>query len=282
LERDNIFDTDDGRIAWHPAFFDAIRLELDDYKDVLEFFPEFQLSDEPLRIDVLVIKKPKNITIKKNIASIFRAVNIIEYKSPDDYTAVEDFYKVYAYACLYIAQKKTPVTDLTITFVGSRQPRELIRHFEEVRGYKLEKRAAGVYTVVGDKIPIQVIDSRELSGDEDLWLKSLDNALSVAEARRIITEIDQRNKAVEAKAYVGVVYNVNLDVMEEVSNMSDMAMAVDRTLKPIGILRRTALEAEERRAEKIAQNALAEGASIEFVQKITGLDTQTVRQLSGR
>jgi hypothetical protein len=28
-----------------------------------------------------------------------------------------------------------------------------------------------------------------------------------------------------------------------------------------------------------ARNALAEGASVEFVQKITGLDTKTIRQM---
>jgi len=67
---------DTTQIAWHPAFIEAIQLELEDYSDVLEFFPEYQLTSEPLRIDCVVIKKPKNVVIKKNIAAIFREVYI--------------------------------------------------------------------------------------------------------------------------------------------------------------------------------------------------------------
>jgi hypothetical protein len=39
-------------------------------------------------------------------------------------------------------------------------------------------------------------------------------------------------------------------------------------------------EAWEERNEAIAKNALNEGASIEFVQKITGLDIDTITRLS--
>jgi len=67
-------------IAWHPAFIEAIQLELEDYGDFLEFHPEYQLTSEPLRVDCLVIKKPPDIVIKKNIAAIFRDVNLLEYK----------------------------------------------------------------------------------------------------------------------------------------------------------------------------------------------------------
>ena len=34
--------------------------------------------------------------------------------------------------------------------------------------------------------------------------------------------------------------------------------------------------------EEIARSALAEGASFEFVQKITGLDTETIKNLSAK
>jgi hypothetical protein len=48
---------------------------------------------------------------------------------------VADFYKVYGYACLYASQEKVDVTELTITFVGSRYPRKLLSHLKKVRGY---------------------------------------------------------------------------------------------------------------------------------------------------
>jgi len=70
-------------ISWHPAFIEVLKLELDEYKDNLEFFPEYQLTSEPLRIDCVIIKKTKDVEIKKNIATIFKTWNLIEYKSPD-------------------------------------------------------------------------------------------------------------------------------------------------------------------------------------------------------
>jgi hypothetical protein len=91
------------KIPWHPAFLQAIQQELFDYRDSLEFKYEYQLTSEPLRIDLLIIKKPKNLTINKNIARIFRSDNILEYKSPDDYLALKDYLKAYAYANLYAA-----------------------------------------------------------------------------------------------------------------------------------------------------------------------------------
>ncbi|MCL2214584.1 MAG: hypothetical protein FWC06_05170, partial [Treponema sp.] len=84
-----------GKLNWHPAFLQAIQHELYDYLDSLEFKYEYQLTTEPLRIDLLIIKKPKDLAIEKNIGKIFRSDNILEYKSPDDYLSIKDFLKVY-------------------------------------------------------------------------------------------------------------------------------------------------------------------------------------------
>ena len=60
------------RISWHPAFVEALQMELQAYRDDLEFVPEHQLNAEPLKIDCIVIKKAKGAVIKKNIGAIFR------------------------------------------------------------------------------------------------------------------------------------------------------------------------------------------------------------------
>jgi transposase len=66
-------------IPWHPAFVQAIKLELEPYWDALEFIPEYPLTAEPLEIDVVIIKKAPDLVIEKNIARIFRKINILEY-----------------------------------------------------------------------------------------------------------------------------------------------------------------------------------------------------------
>ncbi len=89
------------RLSWHPAFGAVLRIELEKELDLLEIVDERQLTKEPLQMDVLVVKKEKDIRLEKNIGRIFKSYNIIEYKSPEDYLSINDFYKVYAYACLY-------------------------------------------------------------------------------------------------------------------------------------------------------------------------------------
>jgi hypothetical protein len=73
------------KLKWYPAFLQAIQLELADYRDALEFKYERRLASEPLRVDLLVIKKPPDLVINKNIARIFRSDNLLEFKSPEDY-----------------------------------------------------------------------------------------------------------------------------------------------------------------------------------------------------
>lgn len=44
-------------IQWHPGFYGAAELEFISNKGELEFQREFNLSKEPLRMDLLIIKK---------------------------------------------------------------------------------------------------------------------------------------------------------------------------------------------------------------------------------
>jgi hypothetical protein len=148
-------------IRWHPPFFDAIQLELLDYRNSLEFLYEYQLTSEPLRVDTVIIKKPSEVRIDKNFARIFKEFNLVEYKSPEDYLSINDFYKVYGYTCLYAALNDVPITGLTLTFVLNRSPRDLIKHLIEVRGYAITETYAGIWEVLGNIVPIQIIESKE-------------------------------------------------------------------------------------------------------------------------
>jgi hypothetical protein len=270
------------RTAWHPAFLEAIKLELDQYGDALEYVPEYQLTKEPLRIDVVIVKKRKDVPITKNIAAIFRGDNIIEYKSPTDYVSVEDFYKVYAYACLYITMKPrtaADINDLTITFVGSRHPRKLTEHLEGVRGYVVEKSGPGVYSVRGDAIPMQIIDTRELPVEENLWLAQLDNRLDQTGARRIIREIDRQDKATLMAAYIDAVYTANFEVMEEVSRMSDTTMVFGKTLENAGYVTRKMILAKMEEKIEIARKMKEDKAPASQISAYTGLTEQQIAEL---
>lgn len=112
---------------------------------------ERQLSEKPLGIDILIIKKNVDIPIRKNIGRIFRRHNIVEYKSLRDYLGVNDFYKVYAYACLYTAlterEDEIRTKEMSITFISYRYPRKLERYLERNRRYRFEEREKGIYEI---------------------------------------------------------------------------------------------------------------------------------------
>ena len=47
------------KLQWHPAFCSALRLELLEDAENLEFTDEFQLTEKPLQIDCTVVKVKK-------------------------------------------------------------------------------------------------------------------------------------------------------------------------------------------------------------------------------
>ena len=167
----------DGRLQWHPGFSAALRVELEEELDELCIEDEHMLSKKPMQIDVLVVKKKGEQPIRKNIGRIFRKHNIIEYKSPEDYLSINDFYKVYGYTCFYQSEtkrvKEIPPEEITITFICNHYPQKLLEHLKKFKGIEVEKQEAGIYYLQGDSFPIQLVIVKELSKKENYWLQNL-------------------------------------------------------------------------------------------------------------
>ena len=209
------------RLAWHPAFLQAIKHELFEYRDSLEFRYEYQLADDPLRIDLVIVKKLKNLAIDKNIARIFKSDNLIEYKSPDDYLSVKDFLKAYAYANFYAATASgADFSDMSLTFVESRHPRVLLKYLTKERRYQAEEISRGIYTVSGDYMPIQVIELKRLPETDNLWLNSLTKDLQASNLDAILEIANQRKAEMPLDVYLGLLSRINPETFVEVMNMA--------------------------------------------------------------
>ena len=307
-----------GRLKWHPAFLQAMQMELFDYRDYLEFKYEHQLTTEPLRIDLLIIKKPKDLAIDKNIARIFRSDNIIEYKSPEDYISIKDFLKVYAYANLYAAiTPNVDLSEVTLTFVESRHPRKLLKYLSGIRGYTVEETSPGIYFVAGDYLPIQIIESKKLSEGENLRLNSLRDDLKAKSMNVIIESRKKRLHDSGTDAYLDVIFEANrktaeandmswidsvTEIMERKGIISEWKersmeqgleqgreMGLEQGLeqgRELGLEQGLEQGLERGREQglregklAIAKNLLEKGMSCEFVQEITGLDLETIQTL---
>ena len=156
-------------------------------------------------------------------------------------------------------------------FVESRNPRRLIRHLRKILGYTVEESQKGIYTVSGDILPIQIIDSRHLEAEENLWLRGLGRGLNTVMVGRVIDAAALKPKDTRLKAYFNVVYQANKEVLEELIRMSNSAKSLEDVLIRTGLAAKweamfkeraeeRAVELAEERAEKLAEKLAEERA----------------------
>ena len=172
-------------LQWHPAFYAAAQIEFSEEREKLYFEDEHQLSKKPLLIDTLIIKVRKGGRIRKNIGKIFREHNIIEYKSPEDYLSINDYYKVLGYACLYQADTERVCQispeEITITFVCTHFPKKLVTYLINQKKLTVICEEAGIYYIEGAVFPVQMIVVSRLSPEHNFWLSRLRKDLTISD-----------------------------------------------------------------------------------------------------
>ncbi|MCM1261566.1 MAG: hypothetical protein NC313_02510 [Butyrivibrio sp.] len=190
------------RVDWHEAASCAFQIELKDYSEFLEYTTEYILGKNSYRIDMLVVKNLTNKIINKNIAKIFRTLNLIEIKGIGSSVSIDSYYKTIGYAGLLIAQvgqaerkehetqpkirKQYSSLDVSITFLCFRYPRKLIKHLRDERNLTVAKAHNGVYYISKETFNTQIIVTKELSPEDNLYLHCLtDNLQDAALASRL-------------------------------------------------------------------------------------------------
>lgn len=179
---------------WHPAFCSAIRLELREQKHGLDYINEYTLNSKPILIDLLVIKKARDLSIGNEIGRLFRGHNIMEFKSPDDDLNVDTYYKVLAYACLYKSQgdrvDSIAADDITVSLVRERKPYKLFRFFRR-KNYIIENIYPGIYYIKKDGFfDTQIIVSKELNEKNHVWLKALASGMKDEQIRSLLLNMN--------------------------------------------------------------------------------------------
>ena len=277
------------RTAWHPLFIAAIHLELKPYLDSLEIKSEEQLTTEPLKIDCVIIKKPKGIMINKNFAANFREINIFEYKSPDDHLSISSYKKVHGYAWIYAYLNNIPIEDITISFVYSHVPKKLFKYLHKELNFTIKKVQRGIHHIENDVLPIQFIDNKKLFTEDNLWLKGLSKKLDSSTYLKMSDKSELYNDYPMMYTYMKGVTRANFRAVEEVFNMKTKSTA--KSLREVLIKTGWTAEweaegiaigeaqGETKKALDIAQNMLNLGFPPETVASATMLDLETVKTL---
>lgn len=211
---------EDKLIQWHPAFCSAVELTLLDNADSLDYIREFNLSNKPLQVDLLVIEKEADVQIADEFGRIFKRHNLLEYKSPGDELNIDTYYKTIAYGCLYKSTTGKHVDeikakDITLTLIRREKPEELLDTLV-AEGQEVSSNYPGIYHVKGNVLfDTQIISTKELPPGTHIWLKALTRNIEKAEAQQAVndmTKFPQGSRERElADSVMQAVWNANIE-----------------------------------------------------------------------
>ena len=86
-----------------------------------------------------------------------------------------------------------PPEDIGITFVCNHYPRKMLKYLRDARGITVKRREDGIYELIGDPIPMQLIITHELTKEKNYWMQSLRNDLhSGGEIQDLIEAYDKK------------------------------------------------------------------------------------------
>ncbi len=276
-----------GKLPWHPAFFAGIQIEFEEEAHKLTFENEHQLGTDPMRIDVLIIKKQAGEEIQKNIGRIFRDYNIVEYKSPEDYLSIDAFYKVLGYACFYKSDVQyvdtIKIDGITVSYVSKKYPRKLIQHLRTVRGYEIVQYAKGIWHIKGGIFPMQLIVTSRLTAEENFWLKNLTNDLKrKEEAENLFTEYGKHKDSNLHKSVMDLIMRANQKVFKEArGSMCDALMELMQDVIQEKV-EDGKLEGAQEKLFELIQKKVAKGKSVEQIADELEESVETVKVLIER
>ncbi len=270
------------RVKWHPGFYGGIALELKLYRNVLEFEQELNLSNEPLRMDMLIIKKKTDEKIANPIGEIFRRYNVIEYKSPRDSLSIDSYYKAIGYACLYKGMGETVGAisdkDLTVSIFRHTYPRNLFMALHD-SGATVKKAHEGVYRIEGlISFPTQIIVTGELAKGEHSALKILTDRADEYEVRRFVSQartFDTPADRNNADAVLQVSVSSNPKLYERIRKEKVMCKALNELMKD-------ELDAREKRGERRGKVQGAQGVKAAVHAIKDGMKASEVRKKYGK
>jgi hypothetical protein len=270
------------KVYWHDAHFAAIQLELHDYNDDLIFEETHPLSEEALEIDIRIIKKARNIKITKNIGKIFKLHNIVEVKSEKDNLLIWDYNKVAGgYAMLYSAFGKVSLKDISVTFVVTQKPVKLFNHLKKERCFTVEEVDRGIYCIVGDAFPIQVIENKRLAKEDNFFLKNLRSTLTRRDIIEVINIQEKYGMAEKVNIYLNRVLDANKSVFEEVLAMGGAAVReiLDNHIMTNGVPSHVEARIEENTKRDTAIEMLKDGFSPDKIARYVQQPLEWVQNL---
>jgi hypothetical protein len=121
---------------------------------------------------------------------------------------------------------RVSIADVTLTMAEKRHPRSLFKYFKQ-QGMGVEERSPGIYAIEGAPFPIQVIESKKLPEEENIWFRGLSEGLSVKKLERLMDLKNVEYADIPLSAYLYAVLSANPKILDqmEVSQMGRITLA---------------------------------------------------------
>ena len=98
----------------------------------------------------------------------------------------------------------------------------MLNHLSAVRRIHVENRDKGIYYLTGDAIPMQLLITRELTQEENFWLKNLRMDLKAGrEIQTIVARYEQNRHSKDYAAVMDLITRANWTEMEVERKMCD-------------------------------------------------------------
>ena len=98
----------------------------------------------------------------------------------------------------------------------------MLNHLLAVRGIHVENQDKGIYYLTGDAIPMQLLITRELTQEENFWLKNLRTDLKAGrEIQNIVAKYEQNRHSKDYAAVMDLITRANWKEMEVEQKMCD-------------------------------------------------------------
>ena len=280
---------DERKVYWHEPFVRSVKLTLDACEGDLSFVSEHRLSEEALAIDILIIKKNRDVAIEKDIGRMFRKFNVVEYKSEDDSLSVGDFHKVVAYAMLYSSFEGADISEMTATFAVTKRPKKLLRHLESFEWLRLRSAYDGITYIEGLFFPVQLVEIQKLAEDENIFIRGLRRGNSAEDLLKILKRYSEKHGLDMRDIYIDRLVQANREAFKEVMSMGKSAMELFLEYAEefgwLEELENKAAAAAARKAERVtaretATRLLGFGDPIEKISIATQLPAEEIMELA--
>ena len=172
---------------WHSLFYALLMIVTHKFKSV-KVDREVVLGAQPPRADFVVIEEDDIVDMGLRIFSIFRKYNILEFKNPDDDLSESVLWNVIGYAGFYISKFHVTAEDVTLTLFRGAKP---VKLFSDMQDFIEPDETKGIYHITGwlVNIPIQIIVTTELEGDEYAGFRAISRKPRQEDVRQILSDV---------------------------------------------------------------------------------------------